>query len=182
MSLVGRFQYRFKKNSPKRIYVCCLVDGYPWRITVNSVGITKILKVNIFNNVNNHCADVECSTQPSMRRSRGACVIEQVIRATPQYLPHQICKDFRSRYGVSFSYKQAWTYKEMAKERIYGLPKNSYILLPWLCHRLVDINPGMIIECTRQNEHFWQLFIAHSFSIQGFLMVVDLLLQLTQLI
>lgn len=29
MSLVGRFQYKFKKNSPKQIYVCCLVDGCP---------------------------------------------------------------------------------------------------------------------------------------------------------
>lgn len=170
MSLVGRFQYKFKKNSPKRISVCCLVDGCPWRITANSVGTTKILKVNIFIDVHNHCADVECSSQPSMRGRRGARVIEQVIRATPQYLPRQICKDFRSRYGVSLSYKQAWTYKEMAKERIYGLPENSYMLLPWLCQRLVDINPKTIAECTRQNGHFWQLFIAHSFSIQGFLM------------
>ena len=170
MSLVGRFQYKFKKNSPKRISVCCLVDGCPWRITANSVGTIKILKVNIFIDVHNHCADVECSSQPSMRGRRGACVIEQVIRATPQYLPCQICKDFRSRYGVSLSYKQAWTYKEMAKERIYGLPENSYMLLPWLCQRLVDINPGTIAEYSRQDGHFWQLFIAHSFSIQGFLM------------
>ena len=48
--------------------------------------------------------------------------------------------------------------------------------MPWLCHRLVDINPGMIIECTRQNEHFWQLFIAHSFLIQGFLMGCQLVI------
>ncbi|RVW64516.1 hypothetical protein CK203_040357 [Vitis vinifera] len=170
MSLVGRFQYKFKKNSPKRISMCCLVDGCPWRITANSVGTTKILKVNIFIDVHNHCADVECLSQPSMRGRRGARVIEQVIRATPQYLPRQICKDFRSRYGVSLSYKQAWTYKEMAKERIYGLPENSYMLLPWLCQRLVDINPGMIAEYNTQDGHFWQLFIAHSFSIQGFLM------------
>ena len=58
----------------------------------------------------------------------------------------------------------------MAKERIYGLPENSYMLLSWLCQRLVDINPGTIAECTKQNGHFWQLFVAHSFSIQGFLM------------
>ncbi|RVX23746.1 hypothetical protein CK203_000024 [Vitis vinifera] len=93
-----------------------------------------------------HDLNVECSSQPSMRGRRGARIIEQVIRATPEYLPRQICKDFRSRYGVSLSYKQAWTYKEMAKERIYGFPENSYMLLPWLCQRLVDINPGTIAE------------------------------------
>ena len=107
MSLVGIFQYKFKKNSPKRISVCYLVDGCPWRITAHSIGTTKILKVNILNNVHNHCIDVECSTQPSMQRSRDARVIEQVIRATPQYLPRQICKDVRSWYGVSLSYKQS---------------------------------------------------------------------------
>ncbi|RVX10318.1 hypothetical protein CK203_016115 [Vitis vinifera] len=58
--------------------------------------------VNIFIDVHNHCADVECSSQPSMQGRRGARVIEQVIRATPQYLPHKICKDFRSR-GSLFS-------------------------------------------------------------------------------
>nr|CAN75160.1 hypothetical protein VITISV_000559 [Vitis vinifera] len=146
------------------------VDGCPWRITANSVGTTKILKVNIFNDVHNHCADVECSSQPSMRGRKCARVIKQVIRATPQYLSRQICKDFRSRYGVSLSYKQAWTYKEMENERIYGLLENSYMLLPWLCQRLVDINSRTLAECTRQNWHFWPLFIAHSFSIQGFLM------------
>ena len=58
----------------------------------------------------------------------------------------------------------------MIKERIYGFPENSYMLFPRLCQRLVDINLGIIAEYTRQNEHFWQLFIALSFSIQGFLM------------
>ena len=129
--------------------MCCLVDGCSWRIIANSVGTTKILKVNIFIDVHNHCADVECSSQPSIREMRSARVIEQVIRATPQYLPRQICKDFRSRYGVSLSYKEVWIYKEMAKDRIYGLPENSYMLLPWLCQRLVDINLVMIVECTR---------------------------------
>ena len=79
-----------------------------------------------------------------MRGKRGFHVIEQVIRATPEYFPRQICKDFKSRYGVSLSYKQAWIYKEMENERIYGLPENSYMLLPWLCQRLVDINRGTI--------------------------------------
>ena len=146
------------------------MDRCLWRITAHSVSTTKILKVNIFNNVHNHSADVECSSQASKQERRGACVIKQVIRTTPQSLPYQICKDFKILYGVSLSYKQAWTYIEIAKERIHGLQQNSYMLLSWLCQRLVDINLGMIVECTGQNGHFWQLFIAFFFSIQGFLM------------
>ena len=85
ISLVGRFQYKFKKNSPKRISMYCSVDGRPWRIIANSIGTTKNLKVIIFNNVHNHYVDVECSSQPSMQGKRGARVIEQVIRATLQF-------------------------------------------------------------------------------------------------
>ena len=44
------------------------------------------------------------------------------------------------------------------------------MLLPWLCQILVEINSRTITEYTKQNGHFWQLFIAYSFSIQGFLM------------
>ena len=60
--------------------------------------------------------------------------------------------------------------KKWQRKEYMVFQKNSYMLLSWLCQRLVDINTGTIAECTRQNGHFWQLFIAHSFSIQGFLM------------
>ncbi|KAL6321369.1 hypothetical protein AAG906_016424 [Vitis piasezkii] len=97
-----------------------LMDGCPWRITANSVGTTKILKVNIFNDVHNHCAD-KCSCH----------------RASNKGNPLVFAPSNLQRFQES---------------------------------RLVDINPGTIAECTRQNWHFWQLFIANSFSIQGFLM------------
>ena len=105
------------------------MDGCSWRITANSIGTTKILKVNIFNDVHNHCADIECSSQPSMRGSRCVCIIEKVIRATPQYLPRQIYKDFRSRYGVSLSYKQSLDIQRNRKgENIWSSKKLIYVV------------------------------------------------------
>ena len=77
----------------------------------------------------------------------------------------------RLHEAVWLSYKQAWKYKKKnANERIYGLLENSYKLLPWLFKRLLEINLGRIVEYTGHNGHSLQLFIAHSFSIQGFLM------------
>ena len=56
-----------------------------------------------------------------------------------------------------------------AKEQIYGIPKNYYKLLPWMCERIFQTNPGIIVELTHSNDgHFEQLFIAHAISIQGF--------------
>ncbi|XP_059598679.1 uncharacterized protein LOC132255063 [Vitis vinifera] len=121
MSLAGRFQYKYKKNSPTHM-------------------------------------------------SRGVVVVEDVFRTTPEYLPRQICKDFERDHGVQLTYNQAWHLKEKTKERVYGSPRASYAYLPWLCHRLREINPGTIAEYTSHEGHFKQLFIAHAFSIQGFTM------------
>ena len=72
---------------------------------------------------------------------------------------------------MRLSYSQAWQLKEKTKERIYGLPKNYYKLLPWICQRLLQTNPRTIMEVTHSyDDHFEKLFIAHGVSIQGFVM------------
>ena len=68
------------------------------------------------------------------------------------------------------TYNQAQYLKEKAKERIYGTPSESYTFLPWLCHRLREIDLKTIVEYTSDEGHSMQLFIAHVFSIQGFIM------------
>ncbi|XP_059596419.1 uncharacterized protein LOC104880560 [Vitis vinifera] len=137
MSLAGRFQYKYKKNSPTHMSVK---------------------------------SQDECSYKVRVSSKRGAVVVEDVFRTTLEYLPRQICKDFERDHGVQLTYNQAWHLKEKAKECVYGSPRESYAYLPWLCHRLREINPGTIAEYTSHEGHFKQLFIAHTFSIQGFTM------------
>ena len=118
----------------------------------------------------NHIAQDECSSKVKVSSKRGAVVVEDVFRTTPDYLPRQICKDFERGHGVKLTYNQACHLKEKAKERIYGAPRESYMFVPWLCYRLREINPNTIAEYTSHEGHFMQLFIAHAFSIQGFIM------------
>ena len=68
------------------------------------------------------------------------------------------------------------TLKRRQKKCIYGAPCDSYMFLPWLCHRLREINPKTIAEYTSHEGHFMELFIAHAFSIQGFIMGCRLVL------
>ncbi|RVW75287.1 hypothetical protein CK203_055327 [Vitis vinifera] len=96
MSLAGRFQYKYKKNSPTHMSVKCSVEDCPWKIT----------------------AHVRVSSK------RGA-VVEDVFKTTPEYLPRQICKDFERDHGVQLTYNQAWHLKEKAKERVYGSPHDG---------------------------------------------------------
>ncbi|RVX16585.1 hypothetical protein CK203_006028 [Vitis vinifera] len=166
----GRFEYKYKKNSPTHMSVKCSVDGCPWKITAHVVEGNVILRVHTYQVNHNHIAQDECSSKVKVSSKRGAVVVEDVFRTTPDYLPRQICKDFERDHGVQLTYNQAWHLKEKAKERIFGVPRDSYTFLPWLCHRLREINPGTIAEYTSQEGHFMQLFIAHAFSIQGFIM------------
>ena len=94
-------------------------------------------------------------------------MIDEVIHSTPDYQPRNICEV--RQQGMRLSYSQEWHLKEKAKERIYGIPKNYYKLLPWMCERIVKTNLGTIVELTHStNGYFQQLFIAHAISIQGF--------------
>ncbi|WKA06497.1 hypothetical protein VitviT2T_024393 [Vitis vinifera] len=170
MSLAGRFQYKYNKNSPTHMSVKCSVEDCPWKITAHAVEGNQILRVYTYQVNHNHIAQDECSSKVRVSSKRGAVVVEDVFRTTPEYLPRQLCKDFERDHGVQLTYNQAWHLKEKAKERVYGSPRASYAYLPWLCHRLREINPGTIAEYTSHEGHFKQLFLAHAFSIQGFTM------------
>ena len=128
------------------------------------------MRVHTYQVNHNHIAQDECSSKVRVSSKRGLVVVEGVFRTTPKYLPHQICKDFERDHGVELTYKQAWHLKEKAKECIYGASHDSYAFLPWLCHRLREINLETIAKYTSHEGHFMQLFISHAFSIQGFIM------------
>ena len=38
MSLSGRFEYKYKKNSPTHMSAKCSAEGCPWKITAHAVG------------------------------------------------------------------------------------------------------------------------------------------------
>ncbi|RVW18380.1 hypothetical protein CK203_112317 [Vitis vinifera] len=156
-SLAGRFNYKFKRNSLKHMTACCTAGGCPWKITARGVGATKIVRVHTFENKHNHSAQEESSSVPALRPNKAALVIDDMIRANPDYLPRQICEDFERQHGVKLTYNQAWKCKEKAKERIFGLPHNSYKLLPWLCKQLMETNSGTIAEWTSSEKRLKQL-------------------------
>ncbi|RVW39291.1 hypothetical protein CK203_085102 [Vitis vinifera] len=143
--------------------------GCPWKVTARAVGRTKIVQVHTFRNEHNHSLEDVSISEPVVRCNRATAMIDDVIRSNPDYLPRQICKDFRRQYGMQLNYCQAWNLKEKAKERIHGVPQCSYKLLPWLCTRLIETNPGTIAEYRCSDDgHFMQLFVALSVSIHGF--------------
>ena len=87
MSLVGRFRYRFKKNTPQRISLVCTIDNCSWKITCCVLGATNVVQVHMFENTHNHSLDDVSSSQPTIRANRTSMVIDDDIRSTPEYQP-----------------------------------------------------------------------------------------------
>ncbi|KAL6331336.1 hypothetical protein AAG906_011273 [Vitis piasezkii] len=147
MSVGGHFRYKFKMNCLKHMIVICVVEGCHWKATTRVVGrITKIVQVHTFRNKHNHSLEDVSISEPTVRCNRATAMIDDVIRSNPDYLPRQICKDFRRQYGMQLNYCQEWNLKENAKERIHGVSQCSYKLLPWLCTRIIETNPGTVAE------------------------------------
>ena len=149
--------------------VVCTIKDCLWKITARAIGDSNIVQVHTFRNVHNHCLGDVALSQPLVRSTCAFLVMDDVVRSTPEYQPRQICKDFVRQHGIQLTYLQAWKIKENVKERIYGLPKNYYKLLPWMCERMIATNWGLSVELSYSDDgHFEQFFIAHSISIQGF--------------
>ncbi|KAL6345415.1 hypothetical protein AAG906_015898 [Vitis piasezkii] len=153
-----------------RVYLCLASIVEDDETIENGGQETKIVQVHTFRNEHNHSLE-NVSILNQIRCNRATTMIDDVIRSNPDYLPHQICKDFRRQYGMQLNYFQAWNLKEKAKERIHGVLQCSYKLLPWLCTRLIETNPRTIVEYRCSDDaHFMQLFVALSVSIHGFQM------------
>ena len=54
MSLVGRFHYKFKGNSPQHTIVICNAETCPWKIIACAIDATRVVQVHTFRNIHNH--------------------------------------------------------------------------------------------------------------------------------
>ena len=79
MSLSGRFQYYYKRNSYKHITVICMVTNCPWKITRRVVCASDVVQVHTFLNEHSHTMDDLVASQPIVRSNRAAVVIDEVI-------------------------------------------------------------------------------------------------------
>ena len=72
MSLVRRFRYRFKKNTPQRMSLVCTINNCPWKITCRALGTANVVQVHTFENTHNHSLDDVASLQPTIRANRAS--------------------------------------------------------------------------------------------------------------
>ncbi|XP_059650577.1 protein FAR1-RELATED SEQUENCE 6-like [Cornus florida] len=122
-----------------------------------------------FNNVHTHTAQDISDYKPIFHSKEMGRVIVNKVRDNPSYKPNVIYSDLESEFSVNMTYKQAWRAKERANQIIERCPKDSYILVPWLCQRISEAIPGTFTswECT-DDMRFKRVFVAYGCSIRGF--------------
>ncbi|XP_054781992.1 uncharacterized protein LOC129289227 [Prosopis cineraria] len=130
-----------------------------------------LLRVTTFKNEHSHSAQKDLEVSYSIRCTLTLSIIDDVVRSNVEKRPNEIKADIYRDYGISLTYRQALRAKERALVEINELPNQSYMLVPWLCNRLMEIDADTVAKWVAfENNRFKHLFIAYGCSIKGFLL------------
>ena len=94
--------YIMCKNMHLDKLVCIsTINLIPTKLTINLYWpLHACLQVHIYNVQHNYSTQDEYSSQIGCSSKKGAIAIEQVLRSTLSYLPHQICEDFAREHQI----------------------------------------------------------------------------------
>ena len=174
-SVANKFEYKYQRNSSSRMSVRCKVHGCKWKLTANAVGKTSsLLRVTTFNDEPDHSAQDHLKVSNSATSSLTSSLVMDEISNHNDKKPTEIRKILLTDYSVQLTYKQAYRAKEKALEELQGRPKESYMLIPWICHRLQETDHRTVakwdsFEPVVGHHIFTRVFIAYGCCIEGFL-------------
>ncbi|XP_054791611.1 uncharacterized protein LOC129297283 [Prosopis cineraria] len=130
-----------------------------------------LLRVTTFKNEHLHSAQEDLEVSYSTRCTLTSFIIDDAVSFNVEKRPNKIKADIYRDYGISLTYRRALRAKERALVEINGLPDQSYMLVPWLCNRLMETDADTIAKwVASENNRFERLFIEYDCSIKGFLL------------
>ncbi|XP_010275271.1 PREDICTED: uncharacterized protein LOC104610383 isoform X1 [Nelumbo nucifera] len=168
-SIACHFGYKYIRNDRERIIAQCVADGCQWKIYASAVGSSNIFRVRKYEDKHTHPTNYEETVKYRISKMWVSNIIKEKFRNNPDYTPQDVIKEIKRDYNVDIAYHQARRGKESVKEAVNLSLKNSFKLVPWICQRLVESNPGTVAVYTSKSDStFHQLFIAYYASIHGF--------------
>ncbi|XP_010275345.1 PREDICTED: uncharacterized protein LOC104610383 isoform X5 [Nelumbo nucifera] len=147
-SIACRFGYKLIRNDRKRITAQCDADGCQWKIYACKVGKTNIFRVRKYEDKHTHPTNYEETVKCRITTKWVSNIIKEKFQNNPDYTPREIIKEIKRDYNVDIAYKRAWRGKESVKEAVNLSLKNSFTLVPWICQRLIESNPGTVAVYT----------------------------------
>lgn len=166
-AIAHRFTYRLKKNDTNRASGRCLVDDCPWRIYASWVASEQVFKIKRMNET--HTCDGESWKAAHPTKNWLVSVIKDKLRESPHPKPKEIAAFILQDFGVELNYTQVWRGIEDAREQLQGSYKEAYNQFPSFCDRLLEANPGSIVNlCIADDKKFQRLFVCFHASLHGF--------------
>ncbi|KAG5524298.1 hypothetical protein RHGRI_031088 [Rhododendron griersonianum] len=166
------FEYDFVKNDQERVTAVCREkkSGCPWIVHGRVDKLSRFFYIRELNNVHN-CDASALKVKHSRASSSfiGKLILEEV-RSRPQKRPVDVLDDMKRLYGLSISYKRAWTGVEKSKAEVFGDYSTSFDELRWWVEAARCSNPDSVfdIEFDPQTKRFVRMFVAFRASIYGF--------------
>ncbi|WCJ29975.1 hypothetical protein M5689_011567 [Euphorbia peplus] len=167
-AIAHRFVYRLKKNDTNRASGICVVAGCSWSIHaswVQSAGVFRIKKMN-----RAHTCGGESWKAAHPKKGWLINIIKDRLRENPHDKPKDIARGIFHDFGIKLNYTQVWRGIDEARGQLQGSYKQAYTRLPWFCNKMVEANPGSVVNlCVGDDDNkFQRLFVSFRASINGF--------------
>ncbi|XP_037411444.1 uncharacterized protein LOC119274820 isoform X2 [Triticum dicoccoides] len=160
------FVYRFIKNETTRVTVKCVADGCTWRLHASESSRNK--KFVIKKMTDEHtCGGEGGEGQRRATRQWLTTIIKQKLRENSLLKPKDLVKEIHEEYGVMLTYSQVWRGREVAQKEMFHVQREASGHLPWYGERLMQTNPGSILDLSEFSENRRFIFAFHA-SLEGF--------------
>ncbi|XP_062148624.1 uncharacterized protein LOC133857384 isoform X2 [Alnus glutinosa] len=166
-AIANRFMYRLKKNDTNRASGICIAEGCSWRIHASWDSSSQSFRIKKMNKSHSCGGKSWKSAHPS--KNWLVSIIKERLQESPHHKPKEIANSILRDFGIELNYTQVWRGIEDAREQLQGSYKEAYNLLPGLCAKMEEANPGSFVKlCTAEDKRFQRLFVSFHSSICGF--------------
>lgn len=166
-AVAHRFTYKFKKNDANRVNGRCAAEGCSWKIHASWVPQTQSFRIRKMNKT--HTCGGESWKNAHPAKNWLVNIIKKRLHSAPHCKPKDIANNIAQDFGMELKYAQVWRGVENAKTQLMGSKKEAYNQLPWLCSKIVNMNPDSVAKLSITDiNRFQRLFICFRAAVHGF--------------
>ncbi|KAF2618304.1 hypothetical protein F2Q68_00039688 [Brassica cretica] len=163
-----RFGYRLRKNESNRACGVCLVGGCPWKIYASWVPSESMFRIKKFNR--RHTCGGESWKSAHPKKNWVVSIIKERLQENPNQKTKNIADSIFQDFGIELSYCTIRRGIDEAKGGLHTSFKDAYKHLPLFVNKVVETNPGSIVDLVvGEDKRFQRLFLSFRSCINGFL-------------
>ena len=105
---------------------------------------TKFLIITTYKSEHIHHAQDSLIVSHPPKGSLTSSIVIDGLRCNIEKTANEIRTDLYREYRVRLNYRQAYRAKERAVRQLHGRVEDFYMVIPWMCGRLIESDPDTI--------------------------------------